>query len=108
LFQHTERRNLKPLLDFLANRQGVHLVGKTVTRDRAPTVSFTVDDRDPADIAAQLAKQKIGIGNGNCYAYRLMGALGIPPDQGVVRTSFVHYTTQEEVSRLIGALDKIL
>ena len=108
LFQHTERRNLKPLLEFLANRQGVHLVGKTVTRNRAPTVSFTVDNRDPADIAAQLAKQKIGIGNGNCYAYRLMGALGIPPDQGVVRTSFVHYTTREEVLRLIGALDKIL
>jgi selenocysteine lyase/cysteine desulfurase len=37
-----------------------------------------------------------------------MGALGIPPDQGVVRTSFVHYTTREEVLRLIEALDKIL
>lgn len=108
LFQHAERKNLAPLLDFLANRQAVRLVGKSVTRSRAPTVSFTVKDRDPADIAAQLAKQKIGIGNGNCYAYRLMGALGIQPEQGVVRTSFVHYTREDEVSRLIGALDQIL
>jgi len=108
LFQHTERRNLQVLLDFLAHRKSVRLIGKAVTKNRAPTVSFTVKDRDPADIAAQLAEQKIGIGNGNCYAYRLMGALGIPPDQGVVRTSFVHYTREEEVSRLIGVLDKIL
>jgi len=108
LFQHTERRNLKPLLDFLVERPGVHLIGKAVTKNRAPTVSFTVDGRNPVDIAAQLAKQKIGIGNGNCYAYRLMGALGIPPDQGVARLSFVHYTSPEELTRLLEALDGIL
>jgi cysteine desulfurase family protein (TIGR01976 family) len=108
LFQHAERNNLQGLLDFLSRRQGVRLIGKAITRHRAPTVSFTVDGRDPADIAARLASQKIGIGNGNCYAYRLMEALGIPAEQGVVRTSFVHYTSAEEVSRLIDALDKIL
>jgi selenocysteine lyase/cysteine desulfurase len=108
LFQHAERNNLQGLLDFLSHRKGVRLIGKAITRHRAPTVSFTVDGRDPADIAAQLASQKIGIGNGNCYAYRLMDALGIPAEQGVVRTSFVHYTRKEEVSLLIDALDKIL
>ena len=86
----------------------MNLIGKTTTKNRAPTVSFTVDGRDPAEIAAALAKQKIGIGNGNCYAYRLMEALGIPPEKGVVRLSFVHYTKQEELSRLMEALDRIL
>jgi cysteine desulfurase family protein (TIGR01976 family) len=108
LFQHTERRNLQPLLDFLSGQKTVRLIGKAVTRNRAPTVSFTVQGRDPAEIAALLAARKIGIANGNCYAYRLMPALGIPPQQGVVRVSFVHYTLQEEVSRLVGALDEIL
>ena len=108
LFQHAERRNLQPLLDFISHRQGVRLVGKSVTKNRAPTVSLTVEGRDPAEIAAELAKQKFGIGNGNCYAYRLMGALGIPPDEGVVRLSFVHYTKAEEVSRLIDVLDSTL
>jgi selenocysteine lyase/cysteine desulfurase len=37
-----------------------------------------------------------------------MGALGIPPDEGVVRLSFVHYTSQEELTRLMEALDQIL
>jgi selenocysteine lyase/cysteine desulfurase len=108
LFQHTERRNLQPLLDFLTGQKSVRLIGKAVTKNRAPTVSFTVEGRDPAEIAALLAARKIGIANGNCYAYRLMPALGIPPQQGVVRLSFVHYTLQEEVSRLVGALDEIL
>jgi len=108
LFQHTERRNLKPLLSFLSHHPDVRLIGRTVTKRRAPTVSFTVDGRDPAEIAAALAEQKIGIGNGNCYAYRLMEALGIPPQKGVVRLSFVHYTQKAELDRLIDALDQIL
>lgn len=108
LFQHTERRNLKPLLDFLSQHKGVRLIGKAITKNRAPTVSFTVDGRDPADIAAQLAKQKIGIGKGHFYAYRLMQALGIPAERGVARLSFVHYTKKEEVERLMEALDRIL
>ena len=108
LFQHTERRNLQPLLDFLSQRKSVRLIGKAVTKNRAPTVAFTVAGRDPAEIAALLAKQKIGIANGNCYAYRLMPALGIDPQQGVVRVSFVHYTAKEEVERLMEALDEIL
>ena len=108
LFQHTERRNLKALLSFLSNHRAVRLIGRATTRHRAPTVSFTVDGRDPAEIAAALAAQKIGIGNGNCYAYRLMEALGIPPEKGVVRLSFVHYTKKEEIDRLVEALDGIL
>lgn len=108
LFQHTERRNVRPLLDFLSDRPGVRMIGKRITKHRAPTVSFTVDGRLPGDIAAQLAKKDMGIANGNCYAYRLMQALSIPPEQGVVRLSLVHYTLREEVEKLIRALDGIL
>ena len=108
LFQHAERRNLQPLLDFLSQRPGVRLIGKAFTKNRAPTVSLIVEGRDPGEIAVELARQKIGIGNGHCYAYRLMGALGIPSEQGVVRLSFVHYTSQDELNRLMEALDTIL
>ena len=108
LFQHAERRNLQPLLDFLSQRKNVTLIGKNVTKNRAPTVSFTVERRDPQEIAKALAQRNIGIANGHCYAYRLIEALGIPLEMGVVRTSFVHYTRQQEVQRLLGALDEIL
>jgi selenocysteine lyase/cysteine desulfurase len=54
-----------------------------------------------------LSEQKIGIGAGHFYAYRLMEALGIEPDVGVVRVSLVHYTSAEDVDRLLNALDEV-
>jgi len=108
LFQQAEQTNLQPVLDFLSHHPRVRLVGRADVEKRAPTVSFTVEEREPLDIAAQLAARKIGIGNGNCYAYRLIEALGIPPEEGVARISFVHYTSEEEITRLIGELDQIL
>jgi selenocysteine lyase/cysteine desulfurase len=99
---------LEPLLNFLRNRKGVNLIGNPTTVNRAPTVSFTADGIDPESISKELASQKIGIANGNCYAYRLMEALGIPPEQGVARLSFVHYTSRAEIDRLIDNLDLII
>ena len=105
LLHSAETANLQPLLDFLKDRRGINLIGKTTSDNRAPTVSFTVDGKTPERVARALAEKNIGIANGNCYAYRLMEALQIEPEQGVVRLSFVHYTSDAEISRLIAALD---
>ena len=50
-------------------------------------------------------RHNIGVGAGHFYAYRLLEALGVDPTHGVLRLSFVHYTTPEEIDRLIKALD---
>jgi selenocysteine lyase/cysteine desulfurase len=55
-----------------------------------------------------LSEFRLGVGVGNFYAYRLVKALGIDTDDGAVRASFVHYTSEAEVSRLIEALDRLL
>ena len=44
---------------------------------------------------------------GNFYAYRLIKALGIDTEDGAVRVSFVHYTSKEEVDRLIESLGRL-
>ncbi len=108
LFNSAERTNLEYLLDFFKQKRGVNIIGKKIPANRAPTVSFTVDHEQPVNITRDLAQQNIGIANGNCYAYRLMETLGIPPDEGVNRISFVHYTNTKEINRLINALDEIL
>jgi selenocysteine lyase/cysteine desulfurase len=105
LLHSAETANLKPLLNFLKDRRGINLIGKTTTDNRAPTVSFTVDGKTPERVARALAEKNIGIANGNCYAYRLMEALQIEPEQGVVRLSFVHYTNKEEIFELIKGLE---
>ncbi len=60
------------------------------------------------ELADKLSALGVGIGNGNCYAYRLVKALGIDPDEGVARISFVHYTCPTEIKQLISSLEQLL
>jgi cysteine desulfurase family protein (TIGR01976 family) len=108
LFRSHESVLLQPLLEFLASQACVRLVGRAVVTDRAPTVSFTASGQRSVDIAAALARANIGVGVGHCYAFRLLQALGIDTDDGVVRLSFVHYTSSDDIDRLIHALQRCL
>jgi len=108
LFRDAETALLQPLLDFLSEHKKVNLIGKTRATGRAPTVAFTVDGHSSTELGAKLADHKLGVGVGHFYAYRLVEALEVDTDDGVIRTSFVHYTSPEEVDRLISALDKLL
>lgn len=108
LFQDRERSLLQPLLDFIAAHPRTRLIGKHNTDDRAPTVSFGVAGQSPARLALRLGEEGIGVGVGHCYAYRLVEALGMDPGVGVLRVSFVHYTSEAEVTRLIEALERLL
>lgn len=95
---------LHPLLDYLRNRNDVRLIGPDDSERRAPTIAL--HHREPGiDIAKRLASHGIMASGGNFYAWRLLEALGIDPNHGVLRLSFVHYTTPGEIAQLIAALD---
>jgi selenocysteine lyase/cysteine desulfurase len=108
LFREQETELLQPLLDFLVDHPKIHMIGKDRAPARAPTVAFTAEGWRSGELAARLAEAGLGVGAGHFYAYRLVEALGIDTDDGVVRTSFVHYTSPEEVSRLVRALDRLV
>ena len=108
LFRNHESDLLQPLLDFLAEHPRVRLIGKSVAATRAPTVSFTVNGYRSSELASRLSRFDLGVGVGHFYAYRLIEALGIDLTEGALRASFVHYTTKDEVTRLINALDELL
>ncbi len=108
LFRDQETALLQPLLDFLGDHPKIRMIGKDRATVRAPTVAFTADGWRSTDLAARLAEFNLGVGVGHFYAYRLVEALGIDTGDGVVRTSFVHYTSPEEITRLIEALDTLL
>jgi cysteine desulfurase family protein (TIGR01976 family) len=99
-----------PLLDFLARRPGVRLLGlPTADREqRVATVSFAVDGRKSSEIPAALDPHGIGIRYGDFHARRLIEALGLTDRQGVVRISMAHYNTPEEIGRLLERLDGVL
>ncbi len=102
-----EQALLAPLLDYLAARNDLRLLGPAKAKRRAPTVAVDLG-RCAEDVAAALAPHGIMAGGGDFYAVRPLEAMGIDLNQGVLRMSFVHYTSENEVKRLIRALDRVL
>ena len=95
-----------PLLDYINTRDDINLIGKTniSNKDRAPTIAFTMNNKSSKELSSDLVQQGIATRNDNFYAWRCLKALGIDTDDGVVRTSMVHYNTHEDVKKLIEAL----
>jgi len=93
-----------PLLDFLRKKNSVRIIGPDDPAERAPTISVALDEPG-AVVAARLARHGIMAGGGHFYAQRLLEAVGVDPDHGVLRLSFVHYTSPAEIEQLIAALD---
>lgn len=93
-----------PLLDFLRSKNSVRIIGPADAVTRAPTIALGLAEPGAA-VATRLARHGIMASGGHFYAYRLLEAVGIAPDHGVLRLSFVHYTTPEEIQQLIAALD---
>lgn len=106
---HTAMRNQEialatPLLDYLRAKNSVRLIGPDDPVTRAPTIAMALDEPG-AVVATRLAKHGIMASGGHFYAYRLLQAIGIDPAHGVLRVSFTHYTTPQEITQLIAALD---
>ncbi len=93
-----------PLLDYLRQKNAVRIIGPDDAASRAPTIALGLSEPG-AVVAARLARHGIMAAGGHFYAYRLLEAVGIDPNHGVLRLSFVHYTTPEEIHQLIAALD---
>ena len=79
--------------------------GAQEIEERSAVVSIVSDGPRPAELASRLAERQIAVGAGHFYAVRLLQALGIDPERGVLRASLVHYNTEEEVDRLLDALE---
>jgi selenocysteine lyase/cysteine desulfurase len=109
-FEAHENALAETLLRYLAGRPGVRIIGRPSALDgqRMPTVSFVVAGRHSETIVRHVDSHGIGIRFGDFYARRLIEALGLQAQGGVVRVSIAHYNTAEEIARLIRALDEVL
>jgi selenocysteine lyase/cysteine desulfurase len=100
------------LLDQLAGRDDVRVLGPTTIaedgRHRCPTIAFSPLALDPATVAHRLVERGVQTSCGHYYAARVLDGVGLDPDRGVVRLSFVHYTSPTDVERAVTALDEAL
>lgn len=112
LWQDHETALLHPLLESLASNTKVRLVGPDSTgssdQHRCPTVAFVPLEQSPEAVAQALVDHGIMTSHGTFYADRVLEGLDIDPSRGVVRVSFVHYTSIDDVTKLIAALDTVL
>ena len=98
---------LQPVLDYLNAKNSVRVLGPKSAVSRAPTVALDLG-RAAAPVAEELAKHGVMAGGGDFYAVRALAGMGIDPVPGVLRLSFVHYTSKAEVDQLLRSLDEIL
>ncbi|MBT3623868.1 MAG: aminotransferase class V-fold PLP-dependent enzyme [Gammaproteobacteria bacterium] len=108
LFSDYESSLLTPLLDFLKARNDVLIIGPDDPDIREPTVTILpLNKRVPA-VVAELEKQKLMVASGDFDVVRILNEMNIDLDPGVIRMSLLHYTTQDEINRLISGLTSAL
>ncbi len=108
LIQRHEELLLAPLLAWLRDRNDIRLIGPDDPAVRAPTVSIMPTAKPIADVVRTLTDHKLMVGAGDFYAVRPLDAMGVALDPGVLRMSFVHYTTAAEVDQLVAGLSAAL
>ena len=107
LFQDYETALLQPLLDYINQKNSLRLIGPNVAQRRASTLSIVCNEPALA-CAEKLARHGVMAGGGHYYGRRLLEALEIDPDHGVLRLSLVHYTSKAEVEQVIEAMEKVI
>lgn len=108
LFHDAEQVLLVKLLKYIDQHPKLTLLGPTDPLKRAATVAIIPKGQTPQELAQKLVDQGIICGAGHFYAVRLLEAMGVDSNTGVVRLSFVHYTQPEEIDQLIQALETAL
>ena len=100
------------LLKELSGSQAVRMIGPAsldaATGHRCPTIAFTPLMHEPSGVAQKLVERGVQTSSGHYYAVRVLNGVGIDPERGVVRLSFVHYTSQSDIDRALTALAQVL
>jgi cysteine desulfurase family protein (TIGR01976 family) len=109
LIAEHEARLADKVESFLKARNA-RIVGRRPSSDGrlAPVIAFHIPGRKSADIVATLNQHQIAIGHSDYWAARLIKALGLTAEDGVVRIGLAHYNDESDVERLLTALDRAL
>src|SRR5438477_5924481 len=99
-------RQVKRLWLGLSRIKGVTLYGPPPQVERTPTVSFVIKNMSSTDVARRLAARGLFASHGDFYAQTVIERLGLAPE-GLVRVGCACYTNDEEIERLIEAVQAI-
>ena len=100
----------RALIETIESIPGTRIYGVTDMNrleERVPTVSFRLDGKDPAEVAAALGEQGVYVWNGHNYALAIVERMGLLDAGGMIRVGPVHYNTLEELERFGESLQQV-
>ncbi len=100
----------RQLIGGLTSIKGVKVRGITSANGmhrRVPTVSVTVEGKNPADLAASFAQSNMFLWSGHNYALEPINRMGLMDSGGVLRIGLAHYNTSAEVDTMLERLEAL-
>ena len=83
----------------------LRILGPQIRTERVANFALTSEKHTPVTMSRALGEQNIAAGCGHFYAKRLLERIGIKDtESGVLRLSFAHYNTADEVRRAVKVL----
>ena len=105
IIEHESAR-FERLLSGLIDIPKVRVLGPQDNTDRAPTVMFLIDGKEPEEIAKEIALAKIAVWDGHNYAVEAMNPLDLG-EKGAVRAGVCIYIDDKDVDRLLEVVSLI-
>lgn len=100
---HEEGQRLITLLwDALSSIKNVRVYGPPPSQPRTPTISFTIEGMSTDEVARTLAANALFASNGDFYASTIVDRYAL---DSLVRVGCACYTSEDEVRRLIEAVE---
>ena len=87
---------------------GAKIQGAKTIANRVPTFSFVHDRYAPSIIAKRLSEAGVFCHWGDNYAFEVGRALGLDPQEGVLRLGLAHYNTVTEVEEALAIISNVL
>jgi cysteine desulfurase family protein (TIGR01976 family) len=109
IHQH-ERGLMERMIAGLVKIPGLRIYGITDRArfdERCATLAVRIEGHTPLELATKLGDRGFFTWDGNYYALNLTEHLDVEKSGGFLRIGLVHYNTEEEVDRLLGALREI-
>lgn len=103
--QKYERTLAQQLYLGLRDIDGIDIYGPPLKEtQRAPTISFTMENIRPEQICQMLAAKGICAWDGHFYAQRAVEAMGLSMQGGVTRLGIAAYNTPDEIDYVIDVV----
>lgn len=94
-------------IDELNKIPGVKIYGPPKGYPRTSTVSFTLKNKSPKEVAEYLGEKGIFVWDGDFFASKLVRVLGLRESGGLVRVGLAPYNTLEEIDRTLEAVREL-